>query len=110
MRKRLAAVQSKTVRSIFVHNDYAAPMERSRTSLPDHLKVTGADGRNIEVVMGSEALVLKRGMFRFDLTPHASLTQLRWMLWHALHGRWAPKPEPVAYPRPNNHDHTNPEG
>lgn len=60
--------------------------------------------------MGGGSLILKRGMLRFDLTPHASLTLLRWMLWHGLHGRWAQKPEPVAYTRPRYHDATSPEG
>jgi hypothetical protein len=93
-------VQRKTRCSNFVLISYAAPMKRPPTSPPDHLKVTDIDGRDIEVVMGGGSLILKRGMLRFDLTPYASLTLLRWMLWHALHGRWAPKPEPVAYPRP----------
>ena len=85
-------------------------MERPPTSPPDYLKVADIDGRDIEVVMGGDALILKRGMLRFDLTPHASLTLLRWMLWHALHGRWAPKPEPVAYARPQNQDATDRDG
>jgi hypothetical protein len=46
---------------------------------------------------GDGGLIFKRGILRFDLTPRATLTLLRWLLWWGLHGRW-------ASPRPGRED------
>lgn len=35
-------------------------------------------------------LILKQGPVRIDLVPAASLKLLRWLMWHGLHGLWAP--------------------
>ena len=68
------------------------------TCPPDRLTLRDVDGRDLDVLLGPDRLILKRGMIRFDLPPEAGLHLLRWLLWHGLHGRWAPRPEPVAYP------------
>lgn len=69
------------------------------TRPPDRLTLRDVDGRDLDVLLGPDGLILKRGMIRFDLPPEAGLHLLRWLLWHDLHGLWAPKPKPVAYPR-----------
>jgi hypothetical protein len=59
--------------------------------LPIHVALEDVDDRRVEAVMGGEGgLILRRGVLRFDLTPGATLTLLRWLLWWGLHGRWAP--------------------
>jgi hypothetical protein len=54
---------------------------------PVHVALEDVDARRVEAVMcGDGGLIFKRGIVRFDLTPGATLTLLRW----GLHGRWAP--------------------
>jgi len=58
--------------------------------LPLHLALEDIDGRPVEATMGSEGgLIVRRGVVRFDLTPAATLTLLRRLLWWGLRGRWA---------------------
>jgi hypothetical protein len=43
------------------------------------------------VAAGHGGLIFKQVLCRMDPTAAASLRLLRWMIWHALHGRWAPR-------------------
>ena len=62
------------------------------TRPPTRMVTRDLDGAEVEISLG-DGLVLRRGLIRIDLPADAGLDVLRWLLWHGLHGRWAPKIE-----------------
>lgn len=53
-----------------------------KLKLPDAHNHTG-----VEFILSGE-LIIRRGMLRFELTREDTLTLLRWLFWHGLHGEW----------------------
>ncbi len=48
-------------------------------------------GRRVRVVMNDDGgLFLSRGVVDMELPAEETINLVRWLLWHGLHGRWAP--------------------
>ncbi len=64
------------------------------TAPPTRLLLRDLDGQEVEVILG-DGLLLRRGLVRIDLPQDAGRDLLRWLFWHSLHGRFAPRLPPM---------------
>jgi hypothetical protein len=64
-------------------------MERKRP--PDKIDLRDIHGEQVRLFFHDGGLVLRTGNWCKHIQPDQSLLLVRWLLWHALHGRWAPR-------------------
>lgn len=58
---------------------------------PNELEIRDLSEARVRFYFTVDGLVIQRDYFPLTIAADDALTLVRWLLWHALYGRWKPR-------------------